>query len=341
MIKELLQGKAFQLGVLIPSIAWLVIWTSYISIYMGWGNFFYLLPHEVAGVLLAFIFPVFLLFVSFVGLSFYGTVAGHNAQILEKIEAQEKKQSEEIHSLLSKQNADTEMLSAVTELLGKISKSSAANQQALVENGEMHRAFASALNNHHADLGSIEHKLSMLVQMETEREERTKRLDEEAANDPLKAISQQTSLLGMFDIIVNDTSVSATRLLVNLLEANGHPKTEALQLVQGLMSAYSVGEKNVFLTVLSQQLTASPKGTKPLAELGAKSDVLRGDIAKVMKASKDIETALERCKEEDLGKMVFDNKPLKTLAAQLGKDFFEDGSAKEQVRPKTASPFKA
>ncbi|WP_135075036.1 hypothetical protein [Terasakiella sp. SH-1] len=343
MIKHLLQGKAFQTGFIVPSLIWTFVWASYISVYMGWGNFFYLLPHEVAGVLSAFIFPPFLLFVVVVGLSFYQDILQKNKELVEKLALHSKAQSDEFSQLKSDQVKESEALSAMSDLLGKISQSGTANQQALIENGEMHRAFASALNSHHADLGSIEHKLSMLVQLETERDERAKRAQEELENDPLKAITQQTTLLGMFDIILNDTNVSATRLLVNLLDGNGHPKTESLQLVQGLMSAYSVGEKNVFLTVLSQQIAASKNGVKPLADLSVKSELVRADIAKVLKSAQDVENALALCKEGDLTKTAFNDAPLKTLALQLDKEFYADGSAKNGPRTvkSTSSPFKA
>ena len=71
-LNEIIQKNRFQFTVTVPTVLWLLIFSLFISFWVGWRNLFDLLPHEIAIVFLTFITPIIFIAVIYIVL---GTMA--------------------------------------------------------------------------------------------------------------------------------------------------------------------------------------------------------------------------------------------------------------------------
>lgn len=141
-------------------------------------------------------------------------------------------------------------------------------------------------------------------------------------------ISQQTALLGLLNVVLNDINVSVTRLLVRLMEKEGRSKEEAKEFIQGLVNAYSVGDRDVFFAVLRHQLANNPERIVSLQALSSEFPNVSRDLSKIIRESTEIVSLIGRFDDDDIIRVLFDDTALRTLSEVLEPHFNENGISK-------------
>ncbi len=363
------------------SIVWVLICLGYISYNVGWENLSYLLPHEIAAMVLGIISPVFI----FIVLSFVSKVARNERKVAEEMlrhgdlikdisgkigeiadETREngkfliedleahKAISGDVVNAIESQNAGMEditnklsvvikgdqkklerierkvaeemlrhgdLIKDISGKIGKIADETRKNGKFLIEDLEAHKAISgdvvNAIENQNAGMEDITNKLSMVIKSDQKKLERI---------DP-KDVNQLSALVGLINMALTDISVSATQLLVQLMEEGQRDKREIKEFVSGLVDAYSTGDKNVFFRALKQQLADNPTRVKALQSLSGSSPEVRRDIAKILKEMREIISLVNRCDKDNLIRIVFEGGDVWALHEALKPHFKMDGTA--------------
>ncbi|MEE9545635.1 MAG: hypothetical protein V3V55_08625 [Rhodospirillales bacterium] len=281
------------------SIVWVLICLGYISYNVGWENLSYLLPHEIAGMVLGIISPVFI----FIILSFVSKVARNERKVAEEM------------------LRHGDLIKDISGKIGKIADETRKNGKFLIEDLEAHKAISgdvvNAIESQNAGMEDITNKLSMVIKSDQKKLERI---------DP-KDVNQLSALVGLINMALTDISVSATQLLVQLMEEGQRDKREIKEFVSGLVDAYSTGDKNVFFRALKQQLADNPTRVKALQSLSGSSPEVRRDIAKILKEMREIISLVNRCDKDNLIRIVFEGGDVWALHEALKPHFKMDGTA--------------
>jgi|GEM_PF-2340130 hypothetical protein len=322
----------------VRSIVWVLICLVYISYNVGWENLLYLMPHEIAAMVIGIISPIFI----FIILSFISKAAGN-----------ERKAAEEMlrHG---------DLIKDISGKIGEITNETRENRKFLIKELEARKAISrdvvNAIENQNAGMEDIANKLSMAIKGEREELEAYKAISGEVVNaienqntgmedianklsvviksdrekldriDP-KDVNQLSALIGLINMVLADISVSATQLLVQLMEEGRRDKREIKEFVSGLVEAYSTGDKNVFFRALKQQLADNPTRVKALQSLSGSSPEVRRDIARILKEMREIITLVNRCDKDNLIRIVFEGGDVWALHEVLKPHFKMDGTA--------------
>ncbi len=283
----------------VRSIVWVLICLVYISYNVGWENLLYFMPHEIAAMVIGIISPIFI----FIILSFISKAARN-----------ERKAAEEMlrHG---------DLIKGISGKIGEIANETRENGKFLIEELEARKAISrdvvNAIENQNAGMEDIANKLSMVIKSDREKLDRINPKD----------VNQLSALIGLINMVLADISVSATQLLVQLMEEGRRDKREIKEFVSGLVEAYSTGDKNVFFRALKQQLADNPTRVKALQSLSGSSPEVRRDIARILKEMREIITLVTRCDKDNLIRIVFEGGDVWALHEVLKPHFKMDGTA--------------
>ncbi|MEE8392966.1 MAG: hypothetical protein V3R66_01375 [Rhodospirillales bacterium] len=183
------------------------------------------------------------------------------------------------------------------------------------------RDMTNAIEAQHGGIKDITDKLNEVLRNEVGT----------TGNIDFGDIRQQTALMGLITLVLNDINVSVTRLLVRLMEEEGRSKEEIMELIYGLINAYSAGDRDVFLYVLNHQLANSPERIGSLQSLSGKSSEVSRDLSRVQREAKEIISLIGRVGEDDIVGITFDGGALMALNDVLEPHFNLDGTAKASV----------
>lgn len=314
-MRNVFNRKRFHLTVTAPSILWVLICFVFISVSVGWDNLFYFMPHEIAAIILSIAAPVFLFGVLF-------TVS--------RMASNEDVFAQEIHRHRSLIEKLLEKIDRAVEAMRKNWQFNADDINALkAMPGDLTGAIealkaipediTSAFEAQNTGIEDITNKLTAVLRDE---EEKARKIDH-------RDISRQTALMGMINVVLNDISVSVTRLLVRLMEKEGRSTEEIREYIQGLLYAFSTGDKGAFFRVLHYWLANNPKRIESLKLLAAESSVVSRDLSKILREMKEVISLVGRYDQNDIVKTFFNDNALWELNEVLEPHFREDGTAKE------------
>ena len=295
--KDIVQDNRFQSTVAAPTVLWLILFGMFISFGVGWGNLFDLLPHEIAIVFLTFFAPILFLIVIYF-------VAGTMAEVRQV--AADSRQHGKLIRALSGGVAEKD-----DQWLADALDAQKSATDAMTEILDAHLALSEDIND----------KLTATIQGE---QAGAGKWGGPGPDD----ISQKTALMGLVNIVLNDLSVSSTRILVRLLELENLAKDEIKNLIQGLIGAYSAGDKVVFFRILHKRLTARPEWVETLRSQADEGSALSHDLSRILRGSEEVASLIDRCDEGDIIGIIFDNNDLAALRDILASHFDADGTAK-------------
>lgn len=318
--------NGIQAAVAVLMVLWPVFFAVFFAFAVGWRNLSDLLSYEIAAILMFFLMPVLLCVVLFVA---SGMAADAEA-------------SAERTRLLS------EAIRTLSEKIDRIPRPAEKNDRWLVEALEAQKAasrdIAGAIGGHRALIADIDGKLADLLRREQAGAEEAradkakaeaerakakaekariqaeKARAEEAARteaDKSRSIAEQAALMGLINLVMNDVSISVTRVLVRLMETEHRSKEEVQEVIQGLVGAFAAGDKDVFFRLLHQRLSSRPEWMESLRAQAAKSPALARDLAKIVRGSKEVASLVGRCDDGDIIADVFGDTALKALGAIL------------------------
>lgn len=337
-MSDLFYENRFKRAVALPSGVWLVLCAVYITVSVGWGNLFSFLPLEIAVLFLSMILPVFL-FAVWYSLS---TGQSRSSYLLEELQIQGTR-IDEIAANLDKLKegagglSDSDM-AALLAMPNDIRSLKAAQEQGLESVEKVNEAVKQnrlvGIDDMQVVRGLPE-RISGLVETQSRSIQGLSVKLEEVANNQaggqgridFSEIRQQTALGGLLAFVLNDINVSTTRLLVKLMEKEERSREEIKDFVQGLVSAYSMGDRNVFISVLQHQLANSQERVVLLQTMAEGSPEVSADISKIIRESKEIFSLVGQFADDNILATVFDDKILKALNGVLESHFTQDGTA--------------
>ena len=330
-MKTIFLDKQFKSSVAMPSAVWVVLCAIYITVTVGWGNLSAFLVYELAVLIIGAILPIALLAMFF---SISRSAANSNAlaeqlanqsvlvealtgkvsQISDTVDANKRSISDSkdalertVHTV---EQATTGQATAINGVLAKIES---------MDMSESVRGLSTKLDEQG---GGIKDLKGQVEDMLRQANDSTNTLD-------LGEIHQRTALLGFINVILNDMNVASTRILVRLMEAEGRQKNEIKDFIQGLVNAYSVGDRGVFFTVLQHQLSNNMERLVSLQDLVKQSPDAQRDLSKIMGEMNEISGLFQSVGDDDIAKTVCDSHVLETLNKLLGSYFNADGSPKD------------
>ncbi|MBF0095237.1 MAG: hypothetical protein HQL34_11940 [Alphaproteobacteria bacterium] len=278
------------------SALWILGVLAYVTSFFGWQNLTYLLPSELAVVVLALFLPVIV-----------GVVVILVLEIANKVDGLAR-------SIGGQTSAITEMAQQVTAAVDDARR----DRELLPTTGDLQTVLTHAISG--AISGAIEAQGAFrppAVQGGVSAESLN-------PND----IGHVGTLITLFNVALNDLSVITTRLLVRLLEDEGSGKEDVRAFITGLLDAYSTGDKNVFFRALRRQLESDPAHLERFKALATTAPDVRTDISKILREAEEIMSMVQRCDRQNLIRIVFEDGELWGLQQYLTRHFEIEGSAR-------------
>ena len=321
---SIMQDKQFQRVVIGPSAVWLGLCAVYVSTAVGWGNLTALMTYELAMMVVGAFLPVCLL-------AMISAISGARAQY-EDLAQQLASQTDTLNALASglgdirgaierQGDASRNDISSALERLERGARESAANSAADISAIKVAMTRVQDLAaGHGSSLDAVKGQLETLVDRLVADDANTVNLDN---------IQQRTAVLGLVNTVLNDANVALTRLLVRMMEMENRPKAQIRDFIQGLVSAFSVGDRGVFVGVIQHQLGGNMEPLVALQTAADETPAVRNDIAKVMRELREIRNLFERLDNPDLAKTICDLDLLASLGNMLEKYFNDDGKSKQ------------
>ena len=302
-LEDIVQENRFQFIVAALTVLWIIFFGIFISYGVGWGNLFDLLPHEIGAVFLTFVAPILFLIVIYIAV---GT-----AEEVRRVADDSRRQGVLIRALLDETGPSG----------GAAKRDDQWLDDALGAQKSATAAMTDILNANRALSEDINDKLTAYIQGELAGAGKS---DGPGPAD----ISQTTALMVLVNIVLNDLSVSSTRILVRLLELENLSKEEIKDLMQGLIGAYSAGDKDVFFRILHIRLAAQPEWIDTLRSIAGESSAISRDLSRILKGSKEVLSQVERSNGGDIIGIIFNDNDLKALRDILASNFDSEGIAK-------------
>ena len=292
--------KRFLSIVAIPSAVWLLACAIYISVFINWNTQEFYLPHEIAVIVLGIVTPIILiLFVFFV------------------VELFSSKRL--VASDVPQQGS---LIRDVSNLLGKITNETQRNRLYLFDEMDVRKAISKEMANpietYNAGVKDIIKTLSVVVPGEQERQ---KSIDPSDVN-ALAALAQLVNM-GLADL-----STCITQLLIQLMEAEKRSEKETMEFIEGLVDAWSMGDKNVYFRALHHQLADNPERVKLLQELSTTVPKVSFNVARILRGMKGISSLSEHCDKDTIIRIVVEESDLWSLKKLLERRFKKDGTAR-------------
>jgi hypothetical protein len=324
-----------------PSAIWMLLCMMYVSNSIGWGLIFYLLPHEVAIMVTTFVLPVFLLVLWF----FLATGQAHEAWSSDEIERQGELLDEVQQTLESLSQSlagsakftsgDMQVLRNIPNDIANLKVSNASSIDGIVKRIEqITDKIGDGKLAGSADIKAISDNVAGLLETQgKETRDITIAVDQLLRNQnerkgliDFSEIRQQTALLGLINFALNDMNVCATRLLVRLMEHEERQRDEIRDFIQGLVNAYSVGDRSVFFSVLHHQLAKNKERVVSLQTLAENAPEIAADLSKIIRGIKEITSMIEQFTRDNIATVLFDDTILRSLAGVLEPHFTLDGN---------------
>lgn len=345
-MNSLVRNKSIIFWVIAPVIIWSIANFMYISIYVGWDNFFSLLPDEIIVSFLGFVAPIALVVFLFL---FFGVatkvevlasaVRGQEAAVQDisaGIAAATDETLENRAAILAgmqgQEAAVKDISAGIAAATDETRESRAAILAGVEGHKELSREMSTTLARHDAgiadvssglarisgELGGIGEKLSLPA-----------RIDKIGLNAiDSDDFGQLNTLITLFTVALSDLSVVCTRILVRLMERDVGDKNQVKTYVGGLVEAYATGDKNVFFRALNARLGEDRKNTDRLRRWSSESPEFQRDISKILREAQEIGDMVGRCDKDHLLRIVFEESDLWELDRNLRRHFEANGTVK-------------
>lgn len=331
--------NGIQAAAAVLMIVWPVLFAAFFAFAVGWRNLSDLLPHEIAAVLMAFLMPVFLFAVLFAvsGMSadaetvaerirLHGEAMRVLSEKIDRIPRPAEKDDRWLVEALDAQKAATRDIAGAIAAIG--------GQRVLIADIDGKLADLLRREQARAEDAKAEKAKAEAEKIKAEAEQARTRAEKARAEDAAKAeadksrnIAEQAALMGLINLVMNDVSISVTRVLVRLMETEQRSKEEIQDAIQGLVGAFSAGDKDVFFRLLHQRLVARPEWIESLRSQAAQSPALSRDLAKIVNGGREIASLVGRCNDGDIIADVFGETALKALGETLESHIEAGGSA--------------
>ena len=288
------------------SAAWLGFCGYYISVYCGWGNLFKLMPNEFFLILFAAILPFGIYFI---------------VKAIIRIAAGVETLNDEVGVLAHR---DTGMADAMRQLSQAITDSQHGATAQVEAQVRAMALLAEATRDSRQDIIGelrVQGNQSREVARELSHVLQSRAVSPPADSTP--SIDRMHSLAEVLTLALNDLSMTATQLLVDLLEATDDDKEGHRKLVGLLTDAYFAGDKNVFFRSLAHEVASR---SEPLRARAEDSEAVRRRISKILREAAEINSLVTQCDQNDLIRIVFEDGELWTLEKVLAQHFQRDGS---------------
>jgi hypothetical protein len=327
-MRQIYYDKRFWMAFVAPAGLWLVVCGLYINSSVGWSNLSEFLPFEMAVLALGVILPIVLLALWFsisMVVAYLSSMSTDVERQGELVDGLWQELNPALETLRGSGNFSAESLAALLDLPGN-AISAKENQNLVMDNlirkldlvAETSNAGAESLKN---NISSVLDGLSVRMDAVLSNQ------DEQKAGGAFNEIRQQTALLGLISVVLNDINVSATRVLVQLMRKEERSNEEIREFVQGLVSAYSVGDRSVFFSVLQHQLADNAERISILQVLAGESQEVADDLSKIIMETKEITSMIKKFNNENIITILFDDSVLRTLNNVLEPHFNRDGTA--------------
>lgn len=179
----------------------------------------------------------------------------------------------------------------------------------------------------------IDQIAALTIDMGQGREVFRRGRQEKETQDDSGEIGRQAALLGLLNAVLTDISLSSTRIFVRLAEMEGRSREEIKFQIQGLMGAYSAGDKEVFIRALHQGLAKNPEGIDFLRSHAGPSSGVSRDVSKVLRETGEIESIIARGEKGGIVESLFEDNAMRSLKEVLEPHFNLDGTAKPPAAP--------
>jgi len=222
-------------------------------VYVGWGNLFSLLPHEIAGYILGVLMPI-------LAVSVFFFVAPREDPSLAAVVEETRRHRSNVEvlsgSVARVVDEDRDSRRTIAEKLDGLAETLSVHRQALdgvlESRGVTSAQVAQALVTLKGAIDDVAGKVGMIH----------RRVEQSEPSE----VDRHAAVIGVIDALLNDVSVAATGIVVRLMEAERQPKRDIRAFVQGLVNAYASGDKHVFFRVLNSRLAESPERMALLRE---------------------------------------------------------------------------
>lgn len=335
-MRELFASSLFRRSVVAPGGVWFFLCIIYIYRTVGWGSLYDLLPYEIAGILLAIVMPIFFLILWFhlttgqESSSWMTDEIHRQGQLIDEIQQNMDSLSESLGDSGKWSASDIAMLLQMPKDIVNLKDSQATGIDSLVEKLDQTTStlrqdllaviptdMASILDGQRKGIQDISNGLDQVLRIQGEAKSQI----------DFSEIRQQTALTGLINFVLNDINVSATRMLVKLMEAEERSRDEIRDFIQGLVNAYSVGDRSVFISVLQHQLAGNEERIAVLQGLSGAAPEVAADLSKIIKGAREISSMIEQFSEENMATILFDDATLRKLCGALEPHFSTDGAA--------------
>lgn len=286
--------------VIIPSIIWMSICATYIFVSVGWENLWYLLPSEIIGIVLGVATPIVVLVVLFVVnelLSSDGLIAGG----MRRQEGQIRETSDLLRSFTE------ETRDGMKALVDEMESGRAAS-----------RAMTSALEITNAGIEEIIRTLNVVVRGDPKATG--------SVNPP-----DANALAGLAQLVnagLADMSVAVTGLLGQLMDAEERGRAETIEYIEGLVDAWTLGDKNVYFRALHHQLATDPERIEILQSLSKRSSDVSRNISKILREMQGFDVLAKQLDKNSIIRIVIEESDFWALREVVERHFRTDGTAK-------------
>jgi hypothetical protein len=286
------KDRATQIGIA-ATVSWLVVAGIYVSVDVGWGALWYVLPHEMATVVIGVLTPVIFLWLAifFVG--------------------QRRELENLVVALRRAGETSKEIMEQVISLKGKH------------DQDEAHTANSSKT------IEIILNKLGHVLSRQSTFLEEMARgaADQNALLNSIKINTGVAVALDSARVSLVDMSVVCTRLLTLTVGAGNPNDPRVSNYVDSLLSAYVNGDVNVFFRELNAKLRNDPETVSTLRQASRSYDKVRADISSVVQNTNRIASMMNGNDREMNIKDLYKNDCLWQLRETLTQHFDDLGNA--------------
>lgn len=182
-------------------------------------------------------------------------------------------------------------------------------------------------------IAALSKKIDQIAATVGENSERVGDTQEKKRQDNSRETGRQAALWGLLNAVLTDISLSSTRIFVRLAEMEGRSREEIKRHIQELMSAYSAGDRDVFIRALHRGLARNPHGMDFLRAAAGRSSGVCRDVSKVLRETGEIQSIIARSEQGGIVQSIFEHNAMHSLKEVLEPHFNLDGSAKPPAAP--------
>ncbi|MBF0355813.1 MAG: chemotaxis protein [Alphaproteobacteria bacterium] len=287
------------------SALWLFVCAAYISVYSGWENIMYFMPHEFFIILLVVALPLIV----------FGLVI-----VITQVTIRVDSLRTDVGQLSQRDGIATEALALISQTIRE-------SREAQIEAQEKAAALLvdATRDSRQAIIEELRSQGGMSRDISRELALSAQKLAPVVASDSVQSIDRMRSLAELLTLALNDLSMTATQLLTDLLSKVQDDKETVRKFISTLTDAYFAGDRNVFFRCLALEVKAH---SDKFREMAAGSDTVGRRVSKILREAGEIKTLVAQCNPNDLIRIVFEDGDLWDLEKILVTHFADDGSLK-------------